>query len=134
RDAQAPLGCRSVDPIAVTRRHDVAGTRRESDSMSQPGLARRVATLVAVAAAYYAAGKLGLSLAFVNASASAVWPPTGIALAALLIFGNSVWPGLLLGAFLVNFTTAGTFLTSIGIAGGNTLEGLIGAYLVRRYA
>ena len=102
--------------------------------MSQPGLARRVATLVAVAAAYYAAGKLGLSLAFVNASASAVWPPTGIALAALLVLGPGIWPGVLLGAFLVNLTTAGTVATSLGIAAGNTIEALIAAALVRRFA
>ena len=83
---------------------------------------------------YFAAGKLGLKLAFVNASASAVWPPTGIALAAFLVLGYRVWPAIFLGAFLVNVTTAGTIATSMRIAGGNTLEGLLGAYLVTRYA
>ena len=102
--------------------------------MSHLGLSRRAATVAVVAAAYYGAGKLGLSLAFVNASATAVWPPTGIALAALLILGNEVWPGVMLGAFLANITTAGTVATSLGIAAGNTVEGLLGAYLVRRLA
>ncbi len=102
--------------------------------MSQPGLSGRVAVVATVAAVYFGAGKLGLSLAFVNASATAVWPPTGIALAALLILGTDVWPGILIGAFLVNITTAGNVATSLGIAAGNTLEGLIGAALVRRYA
>src|SRR2546425_5865753 len=87
-----------------------------------------------VAAIYVIAGKIGLSLAFVNASASAVWPPTGIALAAFLIFGNRIWPAVLLGAFLVNFTTAGNAATSVAIAAGNTLEGLVGCWLIRRFA
>ncbi len=93
--------------------------------------------LVVVAAltlVYVIAGKLGLMLAFVHASATAVWPPTGIALVAFLLLGPRVWPAILLGAFVVNITTAGTVATSIGIATGNTLEGLVGAYLVRRFA
>jgi len=83
---------------------------------------------------YFVAGKLALKLAFLNASASAVWPCTGIALAALLLCGNRVWPAIFAGAFLVNFTTAGTALTSLGIATGNTLEALAGSYLVARFA
>src|SRR5258705_13885111 len=81
---------------------------------------------------YRGAGKLGLMLAFVHASATAVWPPTGIALVALLMLGPRVWPAIFLGAFIVNITTAGSVATSIGIAAGNTLEGVVGAYLVRR--
>jgi two-component system sensor kinase FixL len=87
-----------------------------------------------LAAIYFGAAKLGLALAFVNASATAVWPPTGIALAALLVLGNRAWPGVLLGAFLANVTTAGSGATAIAIAVGNTLEGLAGAYLVNRFA
>ena len=83
---------------------------------------------------YFIAGKLGLKLAVVNASATAVWPPTGIALAALLVFGYRVWPGIFLGAFLVNITTVGSLATTLGIATGNTLEGLAGAYLINRFA
>ena len=83
---------------------------------------------------YFGAGKLGLRLASVNASVSPIWPPTGIALAALLIFGYEFWPVILIGAFLVNITTTSTLLTSISIAFGNTLEALLGAYLVNRFA
>lgn len=83
---------------------------------------------------YFVAGKLGLMLAFVHASASPVWPPTGIALASFLLLGYRVWPAILLGAFLVNLTTAGSVATSVGIAVGNTLEGLVGAALVNRFA
>jgi PAS domain S-box-containing protein len=89
---------------------------------------------LAIAAIYFLAAKLGLRLAFVNASASPVWPPTGIAIAALLLLGHRVWPGILLGAFLANLTTAGNLATSAGIAVGNTLEGLSAAFLVRRFA
>jgi PAS domain S-box-containing protein len=90
--------------------------------------------MAALAGVYFLAGKLGLKLAFLHQSASPVWPPTGIALAAVLLLGYRVWPGIWLGGFLVNVTTAGTWLTSVGIAGGNTLEALLGAWLVQRFA
>lgn len=92
------------------------------------------ASILALAAVYFCAGKFGLSLAVVNASSSAVWPPTGIALAVLLLWGYRLWPGIFLGAFLVNLTTQGTLLTSMGIATGNTLEALLGAWLVNLLA
>src|SRR6266478_425128 len=95
---------------------------------------RDIAVLAALAGTYFVAGKLGLKLASVHASATAVWPCTGIALAAFLILGYRVWPVILTGAFLVNLTTAGSVATSIGIAVGNTLEGVVGCYLVRRFA
>src|SRR5213075_688039 len=83
---------------------------------------------------YFVAGYLSLKLAFVNPSASPVWPPAGIALAALIVFGYRMWPAIFVGAFFVNFATAGNFFTSFGIAGGNTLEALCGAWLVNRFA
>src|SRR6266702_2423969 len=63
---------------------------------------RRLWLLVAIGAAYFVAGRLGLRLAVVNPSATAVWPPTGIALAALLLAGYDVWPAIMVGAYLVN--------------------------------
>ncbi len=102
--------------------------------MIQSSLVGRLGLLVAIFAAYVVAGKLGLRLAFVNPSATPVWPPTGIALAAFLLAGYDVWPAILLGAFVVNITTAGSAATSAGIAAGNMLEGLVGAYLVNRFA
>src|SRR6266700_1955418 len=83
---------------------------------------------------YFVAGKLGLMLASLHASASPVWPPAGIALAALLLLGYRAWPAIFVGAFLVNVTTAGTAATSLAIASGNTLEALFGAWLVNRFA
>ena len=61
-----------------------------------------LSTLAILVAVYVVAGKLGLQLAFVNASATAVWAPAGIALAAFLTLGYRVWPAILTGAFLVN--------------------------------
>src|SRR6266566_9720096 len=87
-----------------------------------------------LAVVYVVAGKLSLMLASLHASASPVWPPAGIALAALLLLGYRVWPAIFLGAFLVNATTAGNIATSLGIAAGNTLEALCGAWLVNRFA
>src|SRR5438046_4167551 len=87
-----------------------------------------------LAAIYFIAGKLGLMLASLHASASPVWPPAGIALAALLLLGYRAWPAIFVGAFLVNVTTAGNVATSFAIATGNTLEVLAGAWLVNRFA
>src|SRR5213083_2726106 len=87
-----------------------------------------------LAVIYFIAGKLGLMLASLHASASPVWPPAGIALAALLLLGYRAWPAIFIGAFLVNVTTAGNVGTSFAIATGNTLEALVGAWLVNRFA
>ncbi|MEA2642117.1 MAG: hypothetical protein QOF51_3511 [Chloroflexota bacterium] len=95
---------------------------------------RLVVELVGVFAVYVAAGKLGLAFAVVNPSASAVWAPTGIAIGALLTLGMRVWPAILLGAFVVNVSTAGSPIVCLDIAIGNTLEALLGAYLVQRLA
>jgi signal transduction histidine kinase len=87
-----------------------------------------------LAVIYFAVGKFGLMLASLHASASPVWPSTGIALAATLLFGYRVWPAIFIGAFLVNVTTAGNVATSFAIAIGNTLEALAGAWLVNQFA
>jgi diguanylate cyclase (GGDEF)-like protein len=93
-----------------------------------------VATIAGLGAVYFVAAKLGLKLAFVYPSASSVWPGTGIALSAILLLGYRVWPGVFIGAFLANVTTAGSVTTSLGIALGNTLEGLIGARFLHCFA
>jgi signal transduction histidine kinase/CheY-like chemotaxis protein len=98
---------------------------------------RRFSTLPLIgilAVIYFAVGKFGLMLASLHASASPVWPSAGIALAAILLFGYRVWPAILVGAFLVNATTAGNVATSFAIAIGNTLEALVGAWLVNQFA
>src|SRR5258708_19418208 len=86
-----------------------------------------LAIVAVLAVVYFGTAKLGLRFAFVNPSATPLWAPTGITLAAFLIFGLRAWPGAFLGAFFANLTTAASVLTSIGIATGNTLAGVAGA-------
>jgi len=99
---------------------------------------RSLRSIVLLALVYFVAAKVGLRLALVNPYATAVWPPTGIAIAALLLGGYRLWPGVALGAFLANLTngplTAGGEVASLSIATGNTLEALLAAYLVNRFA
>src|SRR5262245_38894682 len=78
--------------------------------------------LALLAAVYFGAAKLGLTMALVAEQVTAVWPPTGIALAALLLFGSRAWPGITLGAFLANATVNAPPAAVAGIALGNTLE------------
>ena len=102
------------------------------DRMNQS--VRRVLLLFGLAAVYFVAAKLGLRFAYINSSVTTVWPPAGIALAAFVLLGYRVWPAILGAAFLANVTTTGGALPSIGIAIGNTAEGLLGSYLVNRFA
>jgi PAS domain S-box-containing protein len=95
---------------------------------------RTLTAIVLLAVVYLCAGKLGLSWASINASTSAVWPASGIGLAALLIWGYRLWPGIFLGALLVNFTTPASLGATLAIASGNTLEAAVGAWLINRYA
>jgi integral membrane sensor domain MASE1 len=105
--------------------------RRVIRSESAPAY---IARILVLAAAYYGAAKLGLTLAFENRSITAVWPPTGIALAALLLWGYRYWPGVALGALVANGWTGVPIESVLGITLGNTLEALAGAYLLRRVA
>jgi len=93
-----------------------------------------VLKLLGVAAVYYGAAKLGLSLAFMNSSISAVWPPTGIALAAVVFWGYRIWPGIALGALLANSWTGIPIYSTLGITIGNTSEALVGGFLLRQVA
>jgi signal transduction histidine kinase/CheY-like chemotaxis protein len=95
---------------------------------------RGIPTLALLFVGYFAAAKVGLSFASIHPSATAIWPPTGIAIAAFLLLGPRVWPAILAAAFLANVTTAGSALTATAIAVGNVLEGLVAAYLVERFA
>jgi signal transduction histidine kinase/ActR/RegA family two-component response regulator len=98
---------------------------------------RKIPTLPAISAItliYFVVGYFSLKLAFANPSASPVWPPAGIAIAALLIFGYRVWPAIFVGAFLFNAVTAGNLFTSFAIATGNTVEAVCAAWLLNRFA
>ena len=124
KPAQSPL-----DPWSGARPTQEGAARAPARWSLSPSYIARVAILTIV---YFGAAKLGLSLAVMHANVSLVWPPTGIALAALLLFGSRLWPGVALGAFLVNVSTAVSLATAGGIAVGNTLEAVVGASLLRR--
>src|SRR5881396_2419356 len=89
---------------------------------------------VLLAAAYFLVAKLGLRYATIGPSISPVWPPTGLAIAALAVLGLRYWPAVLVGAFAANATTNIPTLAALGIACGNAAEALLAAYLLRRRA
>ena len=91
-----------------------------------------LAGTVVLAAFYFAAGRLGLLLPIGQSHVTLLWAPTGIALAAAVLFGPRAVPGVALGAFLVNFTLGGNAAGAAGIALGNTLEAVTGAWLLRK--
>lgn len=98
----------------------------------------RALLCVLLAAVYLSGGLLGLSLDPVSDFAALVWPASGLALAALVHFGRGLWPGVAAGALLVNLWAGSTLeqevnpLVAAGIAAGNTLGALLGAWLVER--
>jgi signal transduction histidine kinase len=93
---------------------------------------RDAALVVALAAVYVAAARLGLALDAVAGFATLVWPPTGISLAAILLFGYRLWPGIFIGATIANVLTGAPVGVALGIGVGNTAEALLGAYALRR--
>jgi PAS domain S-box-containing protein len=97
-------------------------------------VARYVAEIALIGTAYFLLAKGGLQLASVNPSATPVWPPTGLALAVILLRGYRVWPAIVAGAFLANATTAGSPAIAAAIAAGNGLEALAGGMLINLWA
>jgi signal transduction histidine kinase len=87
----------------------------------------------AVAGLYYAAGRVGLHLAYLHGTVTALWPPVGVGVAALVILGPRVWPGIVIGDLLLaDFSTP--WGTIVGQTVGNTLEVVVAAMLFRRLA
>ena len=104
--------------------------------------AQAAALVAAVALAYYAAARIGLALAFEGSNASPVWPPSGIAFAALLLWGRRVLPGVALGALVANVVVFAAnraaepgviAAVSLGIMAGNVAEALVGVAALRRW-
>lgn len=90
--------------------------------------------ILILALVYFIAARGGLLFDPVSGFATLVWPPTGISLAFLILFGRKYWPGIFLGAFFANFTIGASPLIALGIATGNTLEAVIGATLLSYFA
>jgi len=97
--------------------------------IARPG---RIAATLGIAAAYAITARLGLLLDPVGGFATVVWAPTGIALAAVLLLGYRVWPGVFLGALVANVLAGAPSLVAVGIAVGNTLEAVLGVWVLRR--
>lgn len=87
-----------------------------------------------VAAAYIVVSRAGLQLDAVSGFAALVWPGSGIALAAILLWGYRLWPAIAVGALVTNLWAGAPLFAAIGIAAGNTGEAVVGAYLLRRVA
>lgn len=92
-----------------------------------------ITRILLLAAAYFVGGKLGLSIPYVNSNITLFWPPSGIALAALLVWRLSCWPGIFLGAFAINLNIGDLSpLVAMEIAFGNTVGPIVGALLLTR--
>lgn len=115
-----------VDGLAD--RGSVAGLPRQGRYSNS---VRLLVQLAVVAIAYWAAARLSLDLALVRGQVTPVWPPTGIALVALLIFGRRMWPAIFVGALAVNLPLGPTPLGAGVIAIGNTLAPLFANELLR---
>ena len=104
---------------------------------SATGVTRHLATclldLLAVGAVYFVLAKIGLTLASINSSTSAIWPATGFALAAVLLWGYRVAPAVLIASFAANVTNSESIYAATGIAFGNTLEALVAAWLINAW-
>ena len=94
---------------------------------------RRSLDYAVVFVAYVATARMGLSFDALSGIATTVWPPTGIALAALILRGTQLWPAVALAAFAVNLPRGIPAWAAALIAVGNTLEAVVGASLLRRF-
>jgi serine phosphatase RsbU (regulator of sigma subunit)/anti-sigma regulatory factor (Ser/Thr protein kinase) len=113
----------------------LAGARftwRVADLRPRRALMVHVGVLFAVAVVYYVGARIGLSLSLVAHNVTPLWPPTGIAVAAFVLFGRSLWPGVAVAAFAVNLPISEGVLAAAVTAAGNTLAPLLAATLLAR--
>ena len=103
-----------------------------SRSIDSREIRRSVLVGLGVTAAYVITARLGFQLAFVAEQVTTVWAPTGISLAALLLWGQRLWPAVWLGALIANAGTSAPSWTAFAIATGNTLEAVVAVWLLRR--
>jgi len=105
--------------------------------MIKPSRKRNLTTftrVVVLIALYFVGGLLGKETSFLSGSVSLVWPPAGIALAAILLFGYRFWPGVALGAILFSFMNGTPFgFFTLGTAIGNTMGAIVCAYLLKKF-
>ena len=92
-----------------------------------------VLRIAILALAYLVTGWLGLQIPYYDSYITLVWLPTGIAVAAMIVWGRAVWPGIAMGAFLVNLVVGSSWLLALSISVGNTLAPLLTVELLRRF-
>src|SRR2546427_722821 len=124
---------RQLLPFELARRWTVDFAARKARTLAFDRPIPYLARVVLLAAAYFSAAKLALLVAIPPGYATAVWPPSGIALASVLLLGSRIWPGIWLGASLVNIAVQSSLVAATLIGAGNTLEALAGAALVRAF-
>jgi integral membrane sensor domain MASE1 len=105
-----------------------------SKRLVNSGSSKDIALFAFLTLGYFIGAKLGLRLALVQPFATPIWVPAGGAIAAFIVFGYRVWPAVLVGSFLGHVTSLGLVSTSFFVPVGATVEGLVGAYLVNRFA
>src|ERR1700730_7452630 len=97
-----------------------------------PAAGKYLSQTALICLVYFVAGRLGLAVPYASGNVSPVWPASGVALSALLLLGYRVWPGIALGALLVNLFSPIPHIAAAGLAVGNTLAAVTGAFLLRR--
>ena len=133
-------GVRALGIASLTVRKDRGVRARPEPPETDPiagrgrGAVIRTTELAVVLVAYVLSARLGLTMAPVSGLATLVWPPTGIALAALLLRGVRLWPVVMLGAVVANIWSGASFGVALGIGIGNTLEAVLAVALLTRVA
>ena len=116
----------------MTVRVGTVGSSRPVGMLAERVGIRRAALLAAIGVTYYYGGKLGLELSLVGDDVTPLWPPTGIAVAALLVFGRSYWPAVAVAALAINLPISATFLAALATAVGNTLAPVVAVTLLHK--
>ena len=136
-----PIKGKPVSTVKRTRKAISTDKKAEGGLLDQApskrshqadGITRYLVEFGLVVLIYFLGGKIGLAVPYTSGNVSALWPPAGIAVAAMLVIGYRIWPAVAIGAFLVNFTTPIPPGAALGIAVGNTLGPMAGAWLLRR--
>ncbi|HXA46085.1 MAG TPA: MASE1 domain-containing protein [Burkholderiaceae bacterium] len=115
-----------------TGEHDSVSSESKNLTPSGGTHSQYLAAMAIVAVAYFVAAKFGLSLAFSTKQVTALWPPTGIALAAFLLYGIRIWPSIFLAAFAINSLIGGSLIVAAGIAVGNTLAPIAAFFMLQQ--
>ena len=106
-----------------------------SDESAPRKIGKYLALIIIVLVSYFLAGKLGqATTAIRSGNIGPVWPAFGVALAAVLLFGYRIWPGIFIGVFLVDFLSPVPAVAALGQASGATLAAITGAFALRRIA